>query len=83
MRHYAYFLAACLTLISLVCSCAMDDKADEATPRLRVSQKTLSVVKTGKLKDGTAATFQVAANKGCIESVCVIGQYADLFAFIR
>lgn len=64
MRHYAYFLAACLTLISLVCSCAMDDKADEATPRLRVSQKTLSVVKTGKLKDGTAATFQVAANKG-------------------
>ena len=64
MRHYAYFLATCLALITLVCSCAMEDKADEATPRLRVSQKTLSVVKTGKLKDGTSATFQVAANKG-------------------
>lgn len=64
MRHYAYFLAACLALITLVCSCAMEDKADEATPRLRVSQKSLSVVKTGKLKDGTSATFQVAANKG-------------------
>lgn len=64
MRHYAYFLATCLALITLVCSCAMEDKADEATPRLRVSQKSLSVVKTGKLKDGTSATFQVAANKG-------------------
>lgn len=64
MRHYAYFLAMCLALITLVCSCAMEDKADEATPRLRVSQKSLSVVKTGKLKDGTSATFQVAANKG-------------------
>ena len=56
MRHYAYFLATCLALITLVCSCAMEDKADEATPRLRVSQKSLSVVKTGKLKDGTSAT---------------------------
>lgn len=64
MRHYAYFLATCLALITLVCSCAMEDKADDATPRLRVSQKSLSVVKTGKLKDGTSATFQVAANKG-------------------
>lgn len=64
MRHYAYFLATCLALITLVCSCAMEDKADEATPRLRVSQKSLSVVKTGKLKDGISATFQVAANKG-------------------
>lgn len=64
MRHYAYFLATCLALITLVCSCAMEDKADEATPRLRVSLKSLSVVKTGKLKDGTSATFQVAANKG-------------------
>ena len=42
----------------------MEDKADDATPRLRVSQKSLSVVKTGKLKDGTDAIFQVAANKG-------------------
>lgn len=57
-------MAACLALISLVSSCAMEDKADEATPRLRVSQKSLSVVKTGKLKDGTSAMFQVAANKG-------------------
>ena len=64
MRHYAHFLAVCLVLISMVCSCAMEDKAEEATPRLRVSQKTLSVVKTGKLKNGTDATFQVAANKG-------------------
>lgn len=64
MKHYCMCVSLCMSLVTLLASCSMDDKADEATPRLHVSEKQITVVKTGKLKDGSAATFQIAANKG-------------------
>lgn len=64
MKHFCMYISFCMSLIALLASCSMDDKADDATPRLHVSEKEIAVVKTGKLKDGSAATFQIAANKG-------------------
>ena len=45
-------------------SCDMDDKADEAVPRLSISQVNYEVTLPGTLKDGTEATVRVIANKG-------------------
>lgn len=45
-------------------SCDMDDKADEAVPRLSISQVNYEVALPGTLKDGTEATVRVTANKG-------------------
>lgn len=42
----------------------MDDKADEAVPRLHISQVNYEVTLPGTLKDGTPATLRVTANKG-------------------
>ena len=47
-----------------IIACSMDDKADEAVPRLKVTPAVIEIAKTGTLADGSQATFQVTANKG-------------------
>lgn len=49
---------------TLFASCDMDDKADEAVPRLSISQVNYEMAFPGTLKDGTEATVRVIANKG-------------------
>lgn len=67
MKHFFTFFSrlSCLAaMIFILASCDMDDKADEAVPRLHISQVNYEVTLPGTLKDGTAATLRVTANKG-------------------
>ncbi|HEY9543654.1 BACON domain-containing protein [Prevotella sp.] len=53
-----------VTLLSGLSSCTTEDKADEALPRLQVSQARYEVTLPGTLKDRSIPEMRVIANKG-------------------
>src|SRR3712207_8607162 len=53
-----------VTLLSGFSSCTTEDKADEALPRLQVSQARYEVTLPGTLKDRSIPEMRVIANKG-------------------
>lgn len=55
---------ACLFVLLTGVSCTIDDKADEALPRLQVSQARYEVALPGTMKDGSVPEIRVIANKG-------------------
>ena len=66
MKHH-FFMMSLWGLFALslsFTSCGMDDKADEATPRLGISQARYELALPGTLNDGTSAIVRITANKG-------------------
>ena len=64
-NHYLLMSLWGLFALSLsLVSCGMDDKADEATPRLGISQARYELALPGSLNDGTNAVVRITANKG-------------------
>jgi lipoprotein len=64
-NHYLLMSLCALFALSLsFISCRMDDKADEALPRLGISQPRYELALPGTLKDGTNAIVRITANKG-------------------
>ena len=55
---------ACLFALLTGVSCTTDDKADEALPRLQVSQARYEVALPGTMRDGSVPEIRVIANKG-------------------
>ena len=52
------------TLAMTVASCGVEDKAEDAVPRLTVDKNRIEVTKNGLTGNGDVATLQVIANKG-------------------
>lgn len=64
-NHYLLMSLWGLFALSLsLVSCGMDDKANEATPRLGISQARYELALPGSLNDGTNAVVRITANKG-------------------
>lgn len=53
-----------IIVFALLCACKMEDKAEEAVPRLNVEKVIVKLLKNGLQADGSTATIQIVANKG-------------------
>lgn len=55
----AFFIA-----FTCLCACHMEDKTEEAVPRLNIEKVIIKLLKNGLQADGEMATIQIVANKG-------------------
>lgn len=58
------FIGTMMALLCCLCACQMENKADEATPRLNVEKVIVRLQRNGLQTDANKATVLIVANKG-------------------
>lgn len=61
---FLHVLAGMTFTAAALCSCDVENTAEDAAPRLKVDKAIVQVIQTGKLKDGSVPTVDLIANKG-------------------